>query len=150
MSDPSSVFYIVLVVAILIFVSVVTPKLDRDRIRENIEGHGGKVIEIAREWEWANRYDRCYDVSYLTSRGRRVSATCRTSMWRGVYWVNDRPPGLFSAESEPSNLLMDYDARESPTAAEPIQCLDCGAMIPANKENCPQCGWSYRAHRAGK
>jgi hypothetical protein len=144
MSDPSWVFYIVLVVAILIFSFVVTPKLDRDRIRENIEGHGGKVIEILRTWGFGGRNDRAYEVSYTTARGHQVKAACRTSIWRGVCWVNSRPPGFDSGESDRSS--MDYVAEP----AEPIQCLDCGAMIPANKENCPQCGWGYRAYRAGK
>lgn len=151
MSDPNSILYVVFLVAIALCAFAVTSKFDRDRIRENIEEHGGKVIEISRVWWWSgSRYDRCYDVTYLTARGRRVCATCRTSMWRGVYWVNDRPPGLFSDEGAPDELLLDYDARESSVAAEPIQCLGCGATIPARKATCPQCGWSYQAYQAGK
>ena len=99
MSDPSSVLYVVFLVGVVLFGFIVPPKLDRDRIRENIEGYDGKVIEISRVWEWTRHYDRCYDVSYLTARGRRVNATCRTNMWRGVYWVNDHPPGMFSDEA---------------------------------------------------
>jgi hypothetical protein len=143
MSDPSSVLYVIVLVAIAIFAFVVTPKLDRDRIREHIEGHGGKVIEILRVWGWGSRYDRAYKVSYATARGKRVTATCRTSMWRGVYWVNDRPPGLLAGENESDESSMSYVAGE-PGPPEPVQCLSCGATIPANKVSCPQCGWSYR------
>ncbi len=150
MSDPSSVLYIVFLIAIVIFAFVITPKFDRDRIRENIEDHGGKAIEILRVWTWASRNERTYDVSYTTARGKRVNATCRTSMWRGVYWVNDRPPGLFSDPSEPEVPLMNYDAEEPSRSPEPIQCLGCGATIPTSKVSCPQCGWSYRAQQAGK
>jgi hypothetical protein len=142
MSDLSSVFYLALIAAIGIFALVVSPKLDRNRIRENIEEHGGKVLEISKVWEWTRHYDRCYEVSYLTPRGKSVNATCRTNMWRGVYWINDRPPGLFSGDSVLS---------EGPSGtAEPIQCLDCGTTIPANKPSCPRCGWSYRTSGVGK
>ena len=148
MSDPSSIFCIVLLVVVVIFAFVLTPKFDRDRIQENVEEHGGKVIEILKVWEWGSRYDRSYDVSYMTASGRRVNATCRTSMWRGVYWVNQRPPGLDSGE--PDIPSTSYVAEEPPGSAEPIQCLGCGATIAAGNVSCPQCGWSYRAQRAGK
>lgn len=142
MNDLTSVAF--LIVAAL-FGFIIVPKFDRDRITDNIEKNGGKVIEIVRVWEWTRHYDRCYDVSYQTARGKRVDATCRTNMWRGVYWVHDRPPGLFSHESVPDDLSAD-EAERASTPAEPIQCLDCGASIPADKMSCPQCGWSYRAH----
>jgi len=147
MNDLSSVLYLIFLAGVVLFAFVLTPKLDRDRIRENVESHGGKVIEISRVWEWARHYDRCYEVSYLTARGKSINATCRTNMWRGVYWVNDRPPGLFSDQNKGDDLSMDY--REFSRAAEPIQCLGCGATIPANKTSCPHCGWSYSAHHAG-
>jgi hypothetical protein len=145
MNDPSFVLYVGFLALVIIFAFVLTPKFDRDRIRENIEGHGGKVIEILKIWQWGNRYDRAYDVSYTTARGKHINATCRTSMWRGVYWVNDRPPGLFSDQSEADVPSMNYVAEEPSGSAEPIQCLGCGAMIPASKVRCPQCGWSYKA-----
>lgn len=148
MSDPSSVFYVVFLILVIVFAFVLTPKLDRDRIRENIEEHGGKVIEISKVWEWGRRYERSYDVSYLTARGRRVDATCRTSMWNGVDWINTHPPGFDSGGPDMSS--MDYVTEEPSEPVEPVQCLSCGAMIPTNKESCLQCGWSYRAHYAGK
>jgi hypothetical protein len=108
MNDLSSVFFLALMAAIVIFAFVLTPKLDRERIRENIEAHGGKIVEISKVWEWTRHYDRCYEVSYLTPRGKSVNATCRTNMWRGVCWVNDRPPGLFSDENAGDDGSMDY------------------------------------------
>ena len=69
-------------------------------------------------------------------------------MWRGVYWVNEHPPGFDSGE--PDVPSMGSVAEELSSPAEPIQCLGCGAMIPADKVSCPQCGWSYRATGAGK
>lgn len=149
MSDPSSVLYVVLLVGVVLFAFVVAPKLDHDRIRENIESHGGKVIEILRAWGSGGRNDRAYEVSYMTATGQRKKATCRTNMWRGVYWVNTRPPGLDS--DEPDDVpLRGYVAEEPPGPTEPIPCLRCGSMIPEDKVCCPQCGWSYRAYRAGR
>jgi len=139
MSDPSSVLYLVALAAIVIFAFVITPKLDRDRIRENIEDHGGKVIEILREWGRGTSYGRAYAVSYLTGRGKRMEASCRTSMWSGVDWINDRAPGLRADENESDESYFADETGRS----ESIQCLDCGSTIPANKVSCPQCGWSY-------
>jgi hypothetical protein len=144
MNDPTFLFYIAFLIVVVIFGLVVNPRLDRNRIRENIEEHGGKVIEIDRVWGWGTRNDRAYEVSYVTARGKRVNATCRTNIWRGVYWVNDRPPGLLAEESETGVSSMSIAADEPSGPAEQIQCLGCGAMVPANKVRCPQCGWSYK------
>ena len=143
MTGPT-ILYVGFLVVVGYFAFVVAPKLDRDRIRENIEDHGGEVIEIVRAWEWGRHYDRCYDVSYMTAHGKRVNATCRTNMWRGVYWINQHPPGLFSEESQPDGLLTNDDSGEPFGTAEPIRCLGCGATIPATKARCSQCGWSYK------
>jgi hypothetical protein len=142
MSDPSTVLFFALVAAIIILAFIWSPKLDRQRIRGNIEEHGGKVIEIVKVWEWSGGNDRAYDVTYMTASGKRVNATCRTRMWRGVYWINERPPGLDSGELEKPSTS--YVADEPPGSAEPIQCVGCGAPIAANKASCPQCGWSYK------
>jgi hypothetical protein len=48
MNDPTFLFYIAFLIAVVIFGLVVNPRLDRNRIRENIEEHGGKVIELER------------------------------------------------------------------------------------------------------
>lgn len=144
MNDPTFLFYIAFLIVVVIFGLVVNPRLDRNRIRENIEEHGGKVIEIDRGWGWGTRNDRAYEVSYVTARGKRVNATCRTSIWRGVYWVNDRPPGLLAEESETGVSSMSLAAGEPSGPAEQIQCLRCGAMVSANNVRCSQCGWSYK------
>jgi hypothetical protein len=144
----NDVLFVGLLVLVSIFVFVLTPKLDRDRIRENIEAHGGRVIEILRAWGSGTRYDRAYEVSYMTACGDRVRATCRTSMWNGVDWVNNRPPGLDSGEADVPSTS--YVAEDPPGAPEPIQCLGCGATMLASQVSCPKCGWSYRAHQAGQ
>lgn len=84
----------ILFVALVIFIVFVIAGLDRQRIREHIETHGGKVIEISRNWfTWGSGSARTYGVTYLTSKGERITASCMTTMMRGVQWLNDRPPG---------------------------------------------------------
>ncbi len=141
MSDPSSVFGFAFFVLIIVVAFIFTPKLDRDRIRENIEGHGGTVIGILKAWGFGSRHDRAYEVTYMTASGQRVKATCRTSMWNGVYWINDRPPGFDSEMAVASSL-----ADEKPQIpAAPIRCFDCGSIIPKDQTRCPQCGWGYNS-----
>jgi hypothetical protein len=70
-------------------------------------------------------------VKYETRRGKIHTATCKTSMFAGIYWA-DQAPGL-------------TDTDESPSAPpEPITCLACGTRIPASRTHCPTCGWSYK------
>jgi len=88
-----------LVVVVLIVNLNVMPRFDRARIREHIEEHGGKVVEIIRVP--GQGYDRGYKVAYMTPGGKQVKATCRTDL-NGVYWISDRPPDLFADEHKPA------------------------------------------------
>ena len=125
-----------LVLAFVISLTVAMPKYDRQRIRENVEAHGGKVIDIDSVWlRAAGRYGRTYDVTYTSRHGRRITATCMTSMMRGVQWISDRPPG---------SDRVTPDAAEEFGRSEAIDCIACGAKIPAEKTRCPHCGWSYK------
>jgi hypothetical protein len=139
MSDKGPIFFMVWLFVLVSSIFFVIPRLDRNRIREHIETHGGKVIEISREWfAWGSGSARTYDVTYLTSKGERIAASCVTTMLRGVQWLSDRPPGngmeavAAGEEVEPSEEI------------EPIDCVQCGAKIPAGKTHCPHCGWSYK------
>ncbi len=143
MNDLYSVIPFVMIAVFVILCFVLPPRFDRERIRKNVEDHGGKVIEILGVWSFGNRYDRTYEVSYVTAQDRRVKATCKTSMWNGVYWVSDRPPGVASDDDPADGSSMNYVKEEPSGPAEPIQCLGCGNMISADQQRCPQCGWSY-------
>ncbi len=147
MSAPFSVLYIALLAAVVIFTFVLAPKFDHERIRENVEAHGGRVVEILKVWDWGRGSDRTYEVSYMTASGERVNATCRTSMGRGVYWVNQRPPGLDSGE--PDIPSTSYVAEEPPGSVEPIQCLGCGATIAAGNVSCPHAAGVIVLNRQG-
>ncbi|MGB9122768.1 MAG: hypothetical protein WCE73_19285 [Candidatus Angelobacter sp.] len=97
MSNLSAILFAVWMGALLVLVLFVWPKMDRQRIREHVEAHGGKVIDIDRVWLRATgRYGRTYDVTYITRNGERITAKCITSMTSGVQWVSNSPPGSMS------------------------------------------------------
>jgi hypothetical protein len=93
-SDSGPLLFIVLWIAgIATLVFVLIPKADRKRIREHVDSHGGKVIEILSDWFGAGgRSARAYDVTYISRNGQRVTAKCITSMTSGVQWLSDKPP----------------------------------------------------------
>jgi hypothetical protein len=102
LSDLYRVLLLFLAVAAVIVPLFVGRKLDRRRIHEHVEANGGKVIDVARRWfggRGGGRYMNAYDVTYKSRDGKRVTATCITSMTRGVYWISDRPPdGMETSE----------------------------------------------------
>jgi hypothetical protein len=141
MSDTTSIVLVAVIATAVIVSWSLMAKFDQRRIRENIEAHGGRVIEILRAWGLGGRNDRSYEVSYITARGGHVKATCKTSMWNGVYWVSNHPP---EAPSDESKNMADLIGKEPGGPTEAIPCLGCGSMIPADQIRCPQCGWSYQ------
>jgi hypothetical protein len=130
-SDFELVTMLALAIVGVFFIASMNGKFDRERIRENIEASGGRVINIERRrlGGVGAKYMRTFDVTYTTRHGKRVEASCITSMARGVAWVSNHPPG---------------DVPGSRAEQEPIECLECGAKIPAGKMRCPHCGWSYK------
>lgn len=140
MSDKGPIFFVVSASAFAVLILFVIPKLDRQRIREQIETHGGKVIEILRDWfAWGRGSARHYDVTYVTRSGERITATCMTSMMSGVQWVSNRPPG------SDMRAAAAVEEMEPSKETEPIDCIQCGAKMPAGEVRCTQCGWSYKS-----
>ncbi len=91
-TDSTLVLYIAAGVVMLLIVPFFLHKADRKRITRQIEAGGGRVIEILWSWDYGSRYERTYNVTYITARGIRLKATCRTNM-NGVHWISDIPPG---------------------------------------------------------
>jgi hypothetical protein len=91
----SSLFLLLFALAILIWGQTLGRKYDRERIRKNVEAGGGRIISIQVHSLWARgtRYDRSYDVTYITSNGQQITALCYTSRYTGVYWITNLPPG---------------------------------------------------------
>ncbi len=79
---------------------------DDGRIRDSIEQQGGKTRSInwspfGRGW-FGSKNERIYEVVYEDAQGKIHQAYCKTSMFSGVYWTDDKivePPGASEAQS---------------------------------------------------
>ena len=125
-----SLFPGLIILALFTIIRIAADRFDRERIQAYVEHEGGVLIDIV--WNpfgtgWFGSRERIYDVEYRTRDGKTVTATCKTSLWAGVYWTSGTLPSGFTE-----------------TSNEPTECMSCGATIPARKNRCPQCGWSYK------
>ena len=75
----------------LVIIPFFLDRADRKRITRQIEDNGGKVMEITKVWNFRSQYQRTYEVSYITAKGKGLTTTCRTNM-NGVDWISDLPP----------------------------------------------------------
>jgi len=135
MSDTSSPLILLVVIALGLGIRLIAGRLDRDRIREYIKNGGGQVLHIV--WNpfgpgWWGSRERIYDVTYKTHNGEVREATCKTTMFSGVYWTGD---------AALSGLVERHGI--SPRTGEAIDCLKCGSKIPPQQSHCHNCGWSY-------
>lgn len=81
--------FVVLAIVIWLFAR----SMDGDRIEQYIESRGGTLLEkhwapFGRGW-FGEKSDRIYEVRYLDKDGNEHQATCKTSLWSGVYWTED-------------------------------------------------------------
>ena len=115
-----------LVITVVIFVRVFMHFYDKQRIRDEIEARGGRVISISwnlfgRGWMF-EKGERHYEVVYRDSGGQVATTGCKTSFFTGVYWA------------------------EGPVVAEPARrsfrsrCLGCGYQLNAEWRVCSNCG----------
>jgi len=68
--------------------------LDHDRVRRYVEERGGQVLEsmwspFGPGW-FSESKDRIYGVRYVDADGNEHEAYCKTSLWGGVYFTEDR------------------------------------------------------------
>jgi len=88
------VILIPVVIIIAILIRLGAGGMDHDRIRQYVEERGGKVIDS--NWSpfgpgwFGEKSDRIYGVRYLDADGNEHEAHCKTSMWTGVYFTEDR------------------------------------------------------------
>jgi hypothetical protein len=83
-----------IVIIIAIVIRLAAGGMDHDRIRRYVEQQGGTVIDSS----WApfgpgwfgEKSDRIYLVRYTDRDGNEHEAHCKTSMWTGVYFTDDR------------------------------------------------------------
>jgi hypothetical protein len=73
---------------------LVAMSMDKSRITAYVEERGGRVVSISwapfgKGW-FGDKNDRIYEVVYYDAEGRQHFATCKTSLFSGVYWTDDR------------------------------------------------------------
>lgn len=100
--------------------------IDKNRIQREIESRGGRVLSItwnpfARGW-FFEKNERHYDVSYLDRSGARLSTTCKTSFFTGIYWAEG-----------PSMC-------DQPRVVSRHHCAKCGYALQTDWQTCPHCG----------
>lgn len=87
-----ALFAVFAVVALLI--RMIAGSADESRIAEYIRSRGGRIVSVqwspfGRGW-FGEKNDRIYEVVYYDADGRQHFATCKTSLFSGVYWTEDR------------------------------------------------------------
>jgi hypothetical protein len=108
-------------------VRVVMHFVDKKRIQDEVESKRGRIVSIrwnpfGRGW-FFEKNERHYSVIYTDRSGAEVSASCKTSLFTGIYWA-DAPKA-----DEPRPRIM---ARH--------RCSKCGYAIQAEWRACPNCG----------
>jgi hypothetical protein len=68
--------------------------MDKNRITEYIRERGGRIVSISwapfgKGW-FGEKEERIYEVVYYDAGGQQHFATCKTSMFTGVFWTDDR------------------------------------------------------------
>jgi len=93
-------------IVLAVLIRLAAGSTDDGRIRENIEEQGGKVRSIdwspfGRGW-FGSKNERIYEVVYEDALGKVHQAYCKTSMFSGVYWSEDKivdDPGTLASQS---------------------------------------------------
>jgi hypothetical protein len=81
-------------VALAIVIRLLAGGMDGDRVRAYIEKRGGRLLSsgwapFGKGW-FGEKSDRIYEVRYLDGDGNEHEASCKTSMFTGVYFTEDR------------------------------------------------------------
>jgi hypothetical protein len=89
---------IFIVVSLLVIAGVLlwfmNRSMDQDRLRGHLETRGSKLLDlqmlaVGRDW-WARSLERSYEVRYLDADGHEHLATCKTGLFKGVNWTDDK------------------------------------------------------------
>ncbi len=94
MEGAGAVFFIFLIILAIPVIWMVTHNLDRNRITDYVQQRGGRIVSInwapfGKGW-FGEKEERIYEVVYYDNTGNQHFATCKTNMWTGVFWTEDR------------------------------------------------------------
>jgi hypothetical protein len=138
--ESSMELLIIPLVLLVIGARLVAGAMDGERIRRYIESDGGKLLEkqwapFGKGW-FGEQSDRIYEVRYLDRDGREREATCKTSLWTGVYWtdetVRDRSGG-----APPPTLALEEENRRLKAENERLRVAASGAPPRGTKSSPP-------------
>lgn len=87
--------------------------MDSDRVKRYIEERGGQLLK--KRWTpfgkgWYGDQNRIYAVRYLDADGNEHQASCKTSIFSGVYWTDDQIV-QYAARLERDRSLADENER---------------------------------------
>lgn len=155
----------VLLVAVFIGMWILSMSMDKNRITDYIRERGGRIVSISwapfgKGW-FGEKNDRIYEVVYYDAAGMQHFASCKTSMWSGVYWTEDRvthgkskwydsvapgnEPGKPLISQIPNEVAEEEDSELSSLRDENARLRELLARQPAMEEptepgKCPACG----------
>lgn len=101
-------------VIVAIFIRLLAGGMDHDRVRRYVESRGGRVIDAA--WSplgpgwFGEKNERIYSVRYFDRDGNEHEAHCKTSMWSGVYFTEDRIV-RYARRDDPDQSLKEENRR---------------------------------------
>lgn len=119
--------WIVLAVGAAVAIRIAMHFVDTKRIREDIEGKGGRIVSIkwnpfGRGW-FFEKNERHYAVTFVDRSGASRSVDCKTSLFTGVYWT------------EPQEI-----EKPRPQLVSRHRCSQCGYSLSREWRACPNCG----------
>lgn len=87
-------FVLIFFLAVALGFRLLAGSLDHQRIEEYIGERGGRIISISwapfgKGW-FGEQKDRIYEVVYYDPQSNQHMATCKTSMFGGVYFTDDQ------------------------------------------------------------
>lgn len=117
--------FILFVIMALVF-RLFAGGMDRDRVRDHIESSGGRLLEkrwapFGKGW-FGEKNDRIYEIRFIDSAGNEHEATCKTSLFSGVYLTGDRIV-QYAAPPTPPMAPFDSQAEENQRLREEIARL---------------------------
>jgi hypothetical protein len=139
---------LVVIVVIGVVIWMASMSMDKDRIMAYLQERGGRIVSInwapfGRGW-FGEKNDRIYEVVYYDREGNQHWATCKTSLFSGVYWTEDRithrkakwyaglPP-----RNEPGDPVIRHipDAEEERVEREAAEILGLSSSESATTES---------------